>query len=345
MAPSTHLPLLFLYTARSEAIEGATRFQKMVFLAQKEHNLKEYYEFRSDRFGPYSVDLRSDLEELEKRDYIERNVETTFYGNAKIVYSLTPEGVQKSKDLLTPENRSVFDLVEGVKEEYNQKDLNDLLKYVYTKYNEYVEATDLDTTTLFDPDAQIDTRKTPKREPKNPSQLGDILTPTPHTLYQMPKRGTNAYFYYFTDSSYTEEDSKFFKLDEQLTLFGRRRSRLEVAIIDRDRMRDEMWDVLVGGFDIENYPALVVAEEEVGVRGVDLSVSKFVPSGGTYAKIENGIISDSILDDSDDVRDFLNALYDCARRGEIEEGMRKEKITQSLKIGKDGITDILSVTV
>lgn len=46
------------------------------------------------------------------------------------------------------------------------------------------------------------------------------MNATPHTLYQMPKRKTNAYFYYFTDNTYVSENRKFKALDDELTLLG-----------------------------------------------------------------------------------------------------------------------------
>lgn len=344
MPPSSKLPIVFLYTDQSTSIEGATRFQKLVFLAQKERNLKDYYEFRPDRFGPYSVDLRADIEALENQGLIERDVETNRYGHARIAYSLTPDGVREAKELLDYGNESVFDIVQEVKREYNDRSISGLLKYVYRQYDEYVEATDLDTKSLFDPDAVSEFEQPVKRNAANPSTLGDALVPTPHTLYQLPKRDTNAYFYYFTDHSYNSPDSKFCELDEQLTLFGRNRSQVEVAMIDRDRIRAELWDVLVEGFDIDDYPALVVANRELGVRDIELGTGQFVPADGDYAVIENGLIADSILEDTDQVRDFLNGLFDCAKNSNLERGMRKRKVVEGLKIGKDEITNILNLS-
>lgn len=344
MSSPTKLPLVFLYTDQSEPIEGATRFQKLVFLAQNEWNLKDYYEYRPDRFGPYSTDLRADLDTLRNEGYIERNTETNSYGYARIIYSLTPDGVKEARRLLNAGNESVFDLVQEVKQKYNDQPISDLLQYVYHHYDEYVEASDLDTSSLFDPDALSEFEQPPKRDAVNPSTMGDVLTPTPHTLYQLPKRDTNAYFYYFTDHSYSAEDSKFRDLDDQLTLFGRNRSQVEVAMIDRDRIRHELWDTIIEAFDIEDYPALVVADRELGVRDVDLTTDQFSPENGSYAVIQNGIIADAILKDTDQIRDFLNGLFDCARGGNLRNGMRKRKIIEGLKIGRDEIKSILTIS-
>lgn len=115
-------------------------------------------------------------------------------------------------------------------------------------------------------------------------------------------------------------------------------------MIDRDRIRMELWDALIDGFEIDNYPALVVANNELGVRDVNLDTDSFTPEDGDYATIENGIISDSILSDNDLIQEFLNGLFDCACSGTLKDGMRNRKILQALQISKEGITNILNIT-
>jgi hypothetical protein len=39
--------------------------------------------------------------------------------------------------------------------------------------------------------------------------IGDRLESTPLTLKQLPKKDPEAHFYYFTDSTYTTEQSRF----------------------------------------------------------------------------------------------------------------------------------------
>lgn len=344
MNHKTKLPLVFLYTDNTTSIEGATRFQKLIFLAQEETNLKETYEYRPDRFGPYSPQLRSDLEAFDDAGYIQRDIHTNKYGSPRITYSLTTKGIQEAQQLLQAGNDSVFEIIQKVKKEHNDRPISELLQYVYHKYEEFVNTTDVETKTLFDPDARSEFERLPKATAGEPTTIGERLNATPHTLYQMPKRETNAYFYYFTDDTYGAEDSKFKTLDDELTLLGRNRSHLEVAMIDRDRIRVELWDTLINGFGIDDYPALVVADSELGVRDVDLDTDSFTPGDGDYAVIENGIIADSILDDNDQIRNFLNGLFDCARIGKIKNGMRKKKVIEGLKIGKDEITAILSIS-
>lgn len=341
MSASTKLPLLFLYTKGNDSIQGATRFQKLVFLAQEETKLKDYYSFHEDRFGPYSFELRKDLQALQSAGYIEQNLVTNSYGHSRIDYTLTPKGIREAKNLLTEDNRSVFDLVEGVKEEYNYEPIQDLLQYVYQKYDEMVTASEVDTGSLYDPDAISEFEQPGPATRKEPKTVGEKLRPTPHTLYQMPKRDTNAYFYYFTDDSYTESDSKYKALDDELTLFGRNRSGLEVAMIDRDRIRPQLWDTLTSGFGIDSYPALVVSDQELGVRDTELG-DQFDPNDGNYAILENGLIQDEILKNSDAIRDFLNTMFDHARRGEMRRAMQKEKVLECLSVTKSELQRFIS---
>jgi hypothetical protein len=107
----------------------------------------------------------------------------------------------------------------------------------------------------------------------------------------------------------------------------------------------EEWELLINGLNIENYPALVVANEEIGIEHVGPFIDSFSPSDIEYATLENGIIADQILEDSDEINDFLNALFDCASSNDIESGMRKEKVLQGLKIGEEKVSNLINIPV
>lgn len=173
--------------------------------------------------------------------------------------------------------------------------------------------------------------------------IGEALRATPHTLFQLPKEDPEAYFYYFTDEQYTDESSKFRTLDSCLTTLGRYRKGIEVVVIDRDRLPSPVWDLLIEGFDVEKYPALVVAEEELGVRDVGYDTRGFTPNETNYAILENGLITDHILQDSDELKTFLNELYDAAKHDSVKSTVQREKIISVLTIGKNEIESILSV--
>jgi uncharacterized protein YwgA len=149
------IPLAFLYTQRSEAVEGVTRFQKLVFLGQKESQLPEEYEYEPDKYGPYSRQLQSDIYELTERGYVEKNEVVNNAGNTKHVFSLNPEGIRAAKDFLGRDTTGrIFGSANEVKKEWGDERLGHLLRYVYNKYKEYTTSTELDLDRLFDPESE-----------------------------------------------------------------------------------------------------------------------------------------------------------------------------------------------
>lgn len=156
MPKSTLVPLTLLYTRHRTSVDGATRFQKLVFLAQQETDIPEKYSYHADKFGPFSPQLHSDLEELARRELLERREQTNEAGNTKHVYSITPKGIQLVQKLLNRNQQisMVFDTLQNVKKQYNDEPLQKLLRYVYRKYPSYATETELDTDRLFDPDTR-----------------------------------------------------------------------------------------------------------------------------------------------------------------------------------------------
>lgn len=156
MPESTIIPLTLLYTQHRASVDGATRFQKLVFLAQQETDLPDKYSYHADRFGPFSPQLHSDLDELAQRGLLEWNDQTNEVGNTKYVYSITPEGIQFVQELLNRNQQisAIFDTLQSVKKQYNDEPLQELLRYVYRKYPSYATETELETDRLFDPDTR-----------------------------------------------------------------------------------------------------------------------------------------------------------------------------------------------
>lgn len=155
MSDRTLLPLLLLYANSRERIDGATRFQKLVFLAQQEGGLSSTYPFHAERFGPYSYDLASEIDHYVTKGYIECDTVPNEVGNEKEVYSLTTEGIKIAKSAV---KRDVYEpimrILSDIKTEHNNVPLQELLRYVYKRHEEYATATELDTERLFDPDAR-----------------------------------------------------------------------------------------------------------------------------------------------------------------------------------------------
>jgi uncharacterized protein YwgA len=156
MAESTILPLTLLYTRHRSSVDGATRFQKLVFLAQQETDLPDKYSYQADKFGPFSPQLHSDLEELAARGLLERNEHANEVGDTKYVYSITPDGIELVKTVLNRNGSisKVFDTLQNIKKRYNDEPLQDLLRYVYRSYPTYATKSELDTDRLFDPDTR-----------------------------------------------------------------------------------------------------------------------------------------------------------------------------------------------
>lgn len=147
MSKSDLLPLALLYVDGSESIDGITRFQKLVFLAQKETDIGIGFDFEADKYGPFSSDLYNAIDELENRGLIRQETEYTRGGNEKYVYSLTPQGQQAARKILNKDNTAieqVFDAAEEIKSQHNDQTLERLLRYVYGNYEGYTENSELD---------------------------------------------------------------------------------------------------------------------------------------------------------------------------------------------------------
>lgn len=148
-------PIILLYTDGSSGVEGATRFQKLVFLSQKEANLSEKYEYEEDMFGPYSRELESDIDVFIEKGLINKYEVYNEVGNPKHIFSLTNSGIRVAKRLLNEDQYdAVFKEINKIKSKYNNEKIGDLLRYVYGKYPEYTTESTLDFDSLFDPDAR-----------------------------------------------------------------------------------------------------------------------------------------------------------------------------------------------
>lgn len=147
-------PIALLYTRGSASIDGATRFQKLIFLAQMEEDLGEKYEFHEGKYGPYSPTLSSDLRYFEENGYIERNAVTNSAGNEKHVFGLTDEGYTLARKMI---DKGSFDAIlqsaTRTKSKFNNWSLDRLLEYVYGRYPGYITRSELDIERLFDPEA------------------------------------------------------------------------------------------------------------------------------------------------------------------------------------------------
>jgi uncharacterized protein YwgA len=139
------LPLGLLAAAEDETIEGITRFQKLVFLAQREELNEQPYEFEAEKYGPFSQRLYDDLDRLVEEGFVDRSREQTQLRNTKQVYELTDKGRHavvhapvEQRPNTTGTALREFDRV------YNQMNLWSLLEYVYDEYPKMAKNSVLD---------------------------------------------------------------------------------------------------------------------------------------------------------------------------------------------------------
>lgn len=131
----SELILLLLNGDHRYPINGITRFEKLVFLTQKKvldksENVQIKFDFGPDRFGPLSMEIYDELDFLKSVGMVKEGERKKYEITDKGVRFLEKKTSQRvSADMI----KSILD----IKEEYGKKELNDLLKYVYTKYPDF----------------------------------------------------------------------------------------------------------------------------------------------------------------------------------------------------------------
>lgn len=162
--------------ATRTGIGGMTRLQKLLFLLWKEADIKEVdrgFEFKPYKAGPYSRKLYDELELLENLGLIKsedqgeateaeaaeieelsfehlmgddarpflslhsRSEATTADSFEERKFTLTDKGLERIKRLLENSNNQPFvDGIRRIKSKFANYSLQDLLYYVYTKYED-----------------------------------------------------------------------------------------------------------------------------------------------------------------------------------------------------------------
>ena len=143
MNKRTLLPLALLAADDEQPIEGRTRLQKLLFLAQK--HLEEQgeepensYEFVAYDYGPFSKEIYDDVDELEHRGLIEETPKEMDDGVIAYDFKLTEKGHQFIEENSLAESE-VLEALEKQKQEYWDTELQELIDDVYTEYPEYAE--------------------------------------------------------------------------------------------------------------------------------------------------------------------------------------------------------------
>ncbi|SEV98407.1 type II toxin-antitoxin system antitoxin SocA domain-containing protein [Natrinema salifodinae] len=141
------LPLALMYADGGEPIEGRTRLQKMIFLMQQrfqeidDNPLKSSnYDFIAYDYGPFSKEVYDDLDFLAEEDMIDDQEEQIGRDKTKYDYRIQQAGEEfVEQQLSQDEARRILALAEEIKQEYNDKQLSDLIEEVYSRYPKYAE--------------------------------------------------------------------------------------------------------------------------------------------------------------------------------------------------------------
>jgi uncharacterized protein YwgA len=165
---------------KAEAIQGTTRLQKLLFLLENEGGLRVTvgpdFCFTAYKFGPVSKELYDDLEKLDNLGLLEADTvaeasEAEAYESNLAFEDLMGEEEEKAKDTfeekrfqLTPmgidwlkrhidaqTDSSALETVKRVKGKYGSLSLQDLLRYVYTRYPAMTTASEIKGITYLSP--------------------------------------------------------------------------------------------------------------------------------------------------------------------------------------------------
>lgn len=130
----TVVPILALKLAGR--IDSKTKFQKLIFLAKQENKLQTEYTFDWYFYGPFSRQLAEDLDMMIRLGLIETEDIASLKNSQPIIktaFSLTNEG---QKIAITINSKEREEKLKKVIDEWNVKELDGILKYVYGRYKE-----------------------------------------------------------------------------------------------------------------------------------------------------------------------------------------------------------------
>ncbi|MHA1360455.1 MAG: hypothetical protein ACTSRC_20215 [Candidatus Helarchaeota archaeon] len=121
---------------KGKPIKGKVLLQKLVFLITKNFpKIFGEFDFVAHRFGPYSAVIESITEDLEYQKHLTRPEKEKFYitpsGNEALEIS---DPLYRSKDL-----ESFEEVIEEIKESFNDFTTNQMLAFIYKSYPDYVD--------------------------------------------------------------------------------------------------------------------------------------------------------------------------------------------------------------
>jgi len=137
------IPLALLAADGAEPIEGRTRLQKFIFLAQQElkndgYELEAEYDFVPYDYGPFAKEIYDDVEELKRRDLVKEESKELDDGVIKYDFVLTKKGEEFVEGLDEGQNE-IREKLGEVKNRHSSTELQELIDQVYSEYPGYAE--------------------------------------------------------------------------------------------------------------------------------------------------------------------------------------------------------------
>ena len=142
-------PLLLAYANESQPIMGRTRFQKMIFLMEKElgaRGTKPVAElgFIPYDYGPYSKALQQDIDGLIDEQLVkDGEIKSPDTGKIMYKYTITDTGSAVADLLITEPGYKecgfldAYRILGDIKEKINGMEIGDVLRRVYAEHPEY----------------------------------------------------------------------------------------------------------------------------------------------------------------------------------------------------------------
>ena len=155
--------LLILYTCGGRAV--ATRIQKIAFLLWAEHGVaRDEWLFIPYKYGPWSLDVQLQLEDLVKRGLVTfreeaRDKEGGEHTGKVKIYELTKAGADATRRLATRVTLRLLHLSKFLDmEHWCKAGLDVLLAKIYLKYPRYTKRSILPVHQLIEKLKEFDTR-------------------------------------------------------------------------------------------------------------------------------------------------------------------------------------------
>jgi hypothetical protein len=145
------------------SLEGVTRLEKLIFLLERETPVRswltEVADFRSDRFGPFSAEIYKAIDSLWAYGLLEDSArfaedsedrwETVNVVGKDVdeyttrTFKLTERGVRYYDALIAELPKDAEAVLRSFKEQFARLPLRQLVRYVYERYPEYTDKSEI----------------------------------------------------------------------------------------------------------------------------------------------------------------------------------------------------------